>query len=41
MRILIDTPIWSKAFRRRKVKSDDEKLVEIMIKHHLDKYKNV
>jgi predicted nucleic acid-binding protein len=28
MNILIDTPIWSKAFRRKKIKSGDENIVD-------------
>jgi hypothetical protein len=28
MRVLIDTPIWSKAFRRKKVISEDKSIVD-------------
>jgi predicted nucleic acid-binding protein len=28
MRILIDTPIWSKAFRRKRIKSEDKNIVD-------------
>jgi hypothetical protein len=28
MKILIDTPIWSKAFRHKKVKLEDENIVD-------------
>jgi predicted nucleic acid-binding protein len=30
MKILIDTPIWSKALRRKKILSDDKDIVDIL-----------
>ena len=40
MRILIDTPIWSKAFRRKKIKSDDRNVVDIL-KYLIDEFMEI
>ena len=40
MRILIDTPIWSKAFRRKKIKSDDKNVVDIL-KYLIDEFMEI
>jgi predicted nucleic acid-binding protein len=40
MRILIDTPIWSKAFRRKKIKSDDKDVVDIL-KYLIDEFMEI
>ncbi|MFP3089468.1 PIN domain-containing protein [Treponema sp. TIM-1] len=40
MKILIDTPIWSKAFRRRKIKSDDKAIVDVL-KYLIDEFMEV
>jgi predicted nucleic acid-binding protein len=40
MRILIDTPIWSKAFRRKKIKSEDKNIVD-SLKYLIDEFMEV
>jgi hypothetical protein len=37
MKILIDTPIWSKAFRRKKIKSEDKNIVD-SLKYLIDEF---
>ena len=40
MKILIDTPIWSKAFRRKKIKSGDKNVVDIL-KYLIDEFMEI
>jgi predicted nucleic acid-binding protein len=40
MKILIDTPIWSKAFRRKKIKSEDKNIVD-SLKYLIDEFMEV
>jgi predicted nucleic acid-binding protein len=40
MKILIDTPIWSKAFRRKKIKSEDKSIVD-SLKYLIDEFMEV
>ena len=40
MKILIDTPIWSKAFRRKKIKFDDKNVVDIL-KYLIDEFMEI
>jgi predicted nucleic acid-binding protein len=37
MRILIDTSIWSRAFRRKKIKSEDKKIID-SLKYLIDEF---
>jgi predicted nucleic acid-binding protein len=39
MKVLIDTPIWSKAFRRKKIKSEEQNIVDglrVLINEFMD-----
>jgi predicted nucleic acid-binding protein len=40
MKVLIDTPIWSKAFRRKKIKSEDKNIVD-SLKYLIDEFMEV
>jgi hypothetical protein len=40
MRVLIDTPIWSKAFRRKRIKSEDRNIVD-SLKYLIDEFMEV
>ncbi|MDR1215663.1 MAG: PIN domain-containing protein [Treponema sp.] len=40
MKILIDTPIWSAAFRRKKIKSEDKNIVD-SLKYLIDEFMEV
>jgi predicted nucleic acid-binding protein len=40
MKILIDTPIWSKAFRRKKIQSEDKNIVD-SLKYLIDEFMEV
>jgi hypothetical protein len=40
MKILIDTPIWSKAFRRKRIKSEDKNIVD-SLKYLIDEFMEV
>jgi predicted nucleic acid-binding protein len=40
MKILIDTPIWSKALRRRKIVSDDKNIVD-SLKYLIDEFMEI
>jgi predicted nucleic acid-binding protein len=40
MKVLIDTPIWSKAFRCKKIKSDDKNIVD-NLKYLIDEFMEV
>jgi predicted nucleic acid-binding protein len=40
MKILIDTPIWSKAFRRKKINSEDKNIVD-SLKYLIDEFMEV
>ncbi|MDR1030899.1 MAG: PIN domain-containing protein [Treponema sp.] len=40
MKILIDTPIWSKAFRRKKIKSEDKNIID-SLKYLIDEFMEV
>jgi predicted nucleic acid-binding protein len=40
MKILIDTPIWSKAFRRKKAQSEDKNIVD-SLKYLIDEFMEV
>jgi predicted nucleic acid-binding protein len=40
MRVLIDTPIWSKAFRRKRIKSEDKNIVD-GLKYLIDEFMEI
>jgi hypothetical protein len=40
MKILIDTTIWSKAFRHKKIKFDDKNVVDIL-KYLIDEFMEI
>jgi predicted nucleic acid-binding protein len=40
MKILIDTPIWSKAFRRKKINAEDKNIV-IALKYIIDEFMEI